>query len=73
MTYPITDKFKQGVFTKPTHKQGEFFVGGSLAMQKRLRKSLAPFPGAYDEFLSRSENLPSYDVIALVWDYIHLV
>ena len=68
--YPIAEQFKNGTFTKPTQKKEEFFIGGMFAMQRRLEKALVPFYGAYQEYVRRTDELPNYDVIAAMWDYI---
>ena len=72
MNYPIAEQFEQKSLMKPLLKKGEFYKGGYYAMQKHLRKCLLPFPGAYAEFLSRSENLDYPEVIGLMWEYIRL-
>jgi len=72
MSYPIANKFKTGVFKKPTFTYDEFYKGGLTSMSKRLKASLALFHGAFDEFLSRSEGLPNYEVVALMWEYIEI-
>jgi len=70
MTYPIAEQFKQNILKKPLLKKDEFYKGGYHTMLKRLRQNLLPFPGAYNEFLSRSENLTYAEAVGLMWDYV---
>ncbi|MCL2603937.1 MAG: hypothetical protein FWD90_05620 [Defluviitaleaceae bacterium] len=75
MTYPIAEKFKLGTYEKPSLKREEFYKGGYHAMKKRLQEALHPFPGAYAEYLSRSESedMEYSDAVGIMWEYVELV
>jgi len=67
---PIAEKFNNGTYKKPLVQRGEFFKGGVFQMQKRLQRALHPFPGAYDEFVRRTEDLSQAEIINTMWDYV---
>jgi hypothetical protein len=71
--YPIAEQFRNGTFVKPIQKKEEFYIGGLFAMQRRLEKALAPFRGAYQEYVRRTDDLPNYHVVAAMWDYVKIV
>jgi len=73
MNFSIANKFKTGVYKKPSFNHDEFYKGGLTSMQRRLKTSLALFHGAFDEFQARSEDLPNYEVVALMWEYVEIV
>ena len=72
MTYPIAEKFKNESFVKPALKKTEFYKGGLFAMQRRFQHSLLPFPGAFREFLERTEGLDNSSIVTVMWEYVRL-
>jgi hypothetical protein len=72
MSYPTAEGFRTGKIKKPVYKKEEFYKGGFHEMGKRVKNSLKAFPGAYDEFLLRSEGMEYSDIVGLMWEYITL-
>jgi len=72
LSWPMADKFNAGNLTKPVLRKGEFYSGGFFAMKKRVEAALFPFPGAYAEFASRTENLSVADAALVMFDYIEV-
>lgn len=61
-----------GTFAKPLVKKEEFFKGGVRGMQLRFKTVLAPFNGAYGEFLKRTDGCNNVDTIITMWDYVRV-
>lgn len=72
MQYPIAEKFKNDESIKPTVKKGEFYKGGFFPMKQRLKDALKPFPGAYVEYSSRTEDFENPDAVGVMWEYVRL-
>ena len=72
MQYPIAIKFKNGELAKPTSRKEVFYIGGFFAMKERLKTALRPFPGAFTEYSSRTEDLNNPESIAVMWEYIRI-
>ena len=72
MQHPIADKFKTGELVKPIAKKEEFYVGGVYAMKERLKVALRPFPGAFIEYIQRTEGICNSSSIATMRDYIRI-
>jgi hypothetical protein len=72
MKTPFAEQFRTGALPMPTSKKEQFFMGGVHVMQKRLREYLRPFPGAYDEFVTRTDDFSYPDVVATMWEYVRI-
>ena len=70
LQHPIAERFKNGEMAKPTFKKEEFYIGGFFAMEKRVKSALSPFPGAYKEFSSRTEDMEYAAAVAVMRDYV---
>jgi len=72
MTYPIAEKFQDGTYIKPIVLKNEFYKGGMLAMERRLRSAMVPFRGAYEEWKGRVDGKPNWEFVGIMWDYVAL-
>ena len=41
-------------------------------MKQRLKDALKPFPGAYVEYSSRTEDFENPDAVGVMWEYVRL-
>lgn len=70
MRYPIADKFKDGSLVKPIFKKEEFYIGGFWSILDRFKLSVKSFPGAFEEFESRTEDFDIVDTVSAMRDYV---
>lgn len=72
MEYPIAQKFKNGEYKKPVLSKDVFYKGGITAMVKKFKSAVIPFDGTYSEFVKRTEDCATADVVYTMWDYIRV-
>jgi len=71
--FPFALQYQSGTLEKPAFAKEEFYRGGFYKMESRVEKGLKPHKGAYEEFSARIENVPLYEAVEIMWDYITLV
>jgi hypothetical protein len=72
VNHPIADMFKNGILAKPAFDKKVFYVGGMLAMIKRLKAGLVPFAGAYEEYAARTEGASNWVTVERMWEYVRV-